>query len=458
MSTFITRLASRFATDESVSLLALGLRLSSGALLLPFILHKIPSAEMGVWYVFLSLGAIGPIFDMGFSSTLARFAAVFQAGANEVTAHGLPEAHVGCGPNLAGLSELYAVARRIYGITSILMSLALLIIGPLFVFDPHKPEMVAAATSLAWWLFVFASGSSVYAQFANTILRGTGRIVSSQLIQILSTVTYLIIVVTFIAIGRGIISLAVGMLVNNLVVGILSRRALFQTGVSPHAKVNGALFKKMVPNSWRMAAVSLGGYFIIHTNTLLCGRYTVLEETASYGLVNQLTTILEGIAGIFVAVKAPAFTRMSVQGDFSALRRTFFRALWIGTTFYAIGAILILFVAPTVLAVIGSKTMLMPFAMMAVFVGSRFLEFHHVQYAVLVMSENRVPFVWPAILSGAMIFMSGMIAVKLYGLWGLLIASTVVQLACNNWYPVVLGLRMLNRRNEIFEKSILNVS
>lgn len=436
------------ASPEAVSLLAMALRLSSGALLLPFILHKIPSAEMGVWYVFLSLGAIGPIFDMGFSSTLARFAAIFQAGALEATAHGLPKANQGGEPNLDGLSDLYSVARCIYGIISILLSMALAIIGPLLVFDPQKPEMVAASSSWAWWLFVIASGSSVYAQFANTMLRGTGRIVSSQLIQIISTVLYMTIVVIFVALGMGIISLAIGMLMNNIVVGTLSRRTLFLTGVNACSKVNLELFKKMVPSSWRMAVVSIGAYFILHSNTLLCGRFLPLNETASYGLSNQLTSILESIAGIFVSVKIPEFTRIAVLGDITSLRHTFFRALGIGSALFFLGSLVLLFVTNPILTLLGSKTVLLPMPMMLLFVCYRFLEFHHVQYASLVISENRVPFVLPAILAGALIFGIGFYSVKIFGLWGLLITSAGVQLVVNNWYPVFLGLRILNKKHE----------
>lgn len=436
----------RATSPEAVSLLAMGLRLSSGALLLPFILHAIPAKEMGVWYVFLSLGAIGPIFDMGFSSTLARFAAVFQAGAKEATAHGLPTAEQGGEPNLEGLSDLYVVARRIYGITSLLMALALALIGPLLVFDPHKPEMGAASASPAWWCFVLASAAMVYAQFANTMLRGTGRIVGSQLIQIVSTVVYLLVVVTAVALGSGILALALGMLANSLVVGVLSRKALFRTGVTAHRPVSGSLFKKMLPSSWRMAVVSLGAYFIMNTNTLLCGRFLTLSETAGYGLANQLTGIMESVAGIFIAVKAPFFTQLAVQGDRAGLRKCFFRALGLGAALYLVGTLLLLFAAQPVLTLLGSKTALLPLPMMLLFVAYRFLEFHHVQYATLVISENKVPFVWPAIIAGVAIFAIGFFTVSHFGLWGLLFTVAGVQLVVNNWYPVILGFRLLNRK------------
>lgn len=436
----------RQLSDEAVSLFAMALRLGSGILLLPFILRTIPEKEMGVWYVFLSLGALAPIFDMGFSGTLARFAAMFQAGVAEATAHGLPSASADTAPNLDGLSRLYAVARRLYAFTGLFLAGALALAGPLLVFDPAKPEMAAAASSPAWWLFVLVSGGAVYAQFSNTLLRGMGRIAASQWIQIGSQFLYISVIVALVAAGAGILALAVGMLVNNVVVGHFSRRLLRQSGVSAQAAFDRDLFRKMLPGSWRMAVVSLGAYFILHTNTLLCGRFLSLEETASYGLANQLTGILEGVAGIFVGVKAPYLTRLIIQGDRAALRHIFFRALALGAVVYALGAVLLLFVAPYALPLLGSKTALLPLPMMLLFVGYRFLEFHHVQYAILVFAENKVPFVLPAIFAGALIFSVGFFTVSAFGLWGLLITAAGVQLLLNNWYPVLLGLRILNKK------------
>jgi O-antigen/teichoic acid export membrane protein len=436
----------RLLTDETVSLLAMALRIGSGAILLPILLTRIPPEQMGIWYVFLSLGALAPIFDMGFSASLARFAAVYQAGAQNVTAQGLPDIRAGCSPNLGGIARLYAVAKRIYLVAGLLMATTLAVLGPLLVFDQRKPEMALVSGSLAWWSFLLASGSLIYAQFPNTILRGMGQIIPAQLIQIQSIITHLAVVSTLIWLDVGIASLSLGMLANSVFVGILSRKKLRELGVSKGAGGGPELFRQLLPNSWRTGLISVGGYLIIHANTLLCGRFLSLEETAAYGLASQLVGLIEGAAGVFVAVKAPALTRFSASGEIDKLRSTFFRALAFGMAFFMTGATAIIALAPAALVYIGSKTALLPLPMLLFFLGYRLLEFHHVQYATLVMSSNQVPFAWPAVASGVLILFVGFFSVAAWGLWGLLLTAATVQLLVNNWYPVVLGLRMLRSR------------
>jgi len=50
------------------------LRLAIGVLLLPLVLGKLSTKELGMYYVLLSLVALAPVIDFGFSPTIVRFA------------------------------------------------------------------------------------------------------------------------------------------------------------------------------------------------------------------------------------------------------------------------------------------------------------------------------------------------------------------------------------------------
>ena len=73
-----------------------------------------------------------------------------------------------------------------------------------------------------------------------------------------------------------------------------------------------------------------------------------------------------------------------------------------------------------------------------------FLEAHHAQYASLVVTENRNPFVAPALLSGLVIAAGSLWLAPRLGVTGILLAQGVVQLAFNNWWPVLRAIRGLN--------------
>ena len=58
------------------------LRLAAGMILLPLVLRIFSKPELGMYYVLLSLSALGPVLDFGFSVTIARFVGYAVSGAD----------------------------------------------------------------------------------------------------------------------------------------------------------------------------------------------------------------------------------------------------------------------------------------------------------------------------------------------------------------------------------------
>src|SRR5512137_2354853 len=76
-----------------------GLRLASGLLLLPLLVRLLSGPDLGMYYVFLSLGALLPIVDFGFSVSIARHASYAMGGAQELQGLGLTTMEHGQSPN-----------------------------------------------------------------------------------------------------------------------------------------------------------------------------------------------------------------------------------------------------------------------------------------------------------------------------------------------------------------------
>src|SRR5690606_17932517 len=92
------------------SFLGTALRVGSGILLLPLLLRSLPKEQLGLWYVFISLGGLIGLLDMGFAPTASRAIAYLWAGAQELLPHGVqavPEEHKGK-PNRQLLINLLA--------------------------------------------------------------------------------------------------------------------------------------------------------------------------------------------------------------------------------------------------------------------------------------------------------------------------------------------------------------
>src|SRR3954470_13870465 len=49
-----------------------GFKLGSGIIILPLLLRVLSTADLGIYYVFISLYALGPLMDFGFLPTISR--------------------------------------------------------------------------------------------------------------------------------------------------------------------------------------------------------------------------------------------------------------------------------------------------------------------------------------------------------------------------------------------------
>jgi len=88
------------------------------------------------------------------------------------------------------------------------------------------------------------------------------------------------------------------------------------------------------------------------------------------------------------------------------------------------------------LEIVGSHTMALPRGQLALALLIFGLEMHHVLYAGLVISENRNPFVAPALISGLATVVLSLMLTPRIGVWGLLIAQGFVQACFNNWWTI----------------------
>src|SRR5512134_3860885 len=110
-----------------------GLRLASGVLLLPLLLHYLSEADFGMYFVFLHLAALVPILDFGFSASIGRAVSYAMGGATELKADGFTPAEKSSGPNRAMLWELLSTTRRLYGVLALATLVLVGVLGTLYV-------------------------------------------------------------------------------------------------------------------------------------------------------------------------------------------------------------------------------------------------------------------------------------------------------------------------------------
>lgn len=131
--------------------------------------------------------------------------------------------------------------------------------------------------------------------------------------------------------------------------------------------------------------------------------------------------------------------------DTSSFKSLLFRSLKISLGLYILGAITIYFLGNYILELIGANALLISESLLALMLFMYMLELHHVAHATIYTATNHIPFVLPALLSGIAIVVGGWLVIDDYGLWGIVLVQFIVQLSCNNWYPVWLNYKLVKR-------------
>src|ERR1039457_4196483 len=148
-----------------------GFRLATGLLLLPLVLRKLSTEELGMYYVFLSLVALAPVIDFGFSPTIHRFVSYAMGGAETIQAQGVSKG-AGSGPNFGLLWQLFFTTRALYRVLALIVFVILGVWGTYMVELRIHETPSPNVTRVAWLITLIATVLNIYSSWAPTFLRG----------------------------------------------------------------------------------------------------------------------------------------------------------------------------------------------------------------------------------------------------------------------------------------------
>ena len=429
-----------FDHAESWSLLATIVRVGGNVFLLPLILRTIPTEQLGLWYLFLSLGAATTLLDFGLQPTVVRAIAALWAGAPSLRATGFepsPES-TPRGPNLHALAPTVGGVRQTYVFIALLSAGLMAGLGTVITPTTSNTGAANLHTHVAWYVFLATTTYSAYARWSPTVLSGMDGIRDMARFTLWGGIIGLLIMGGALLAGGGLLSLVLGQCVQPIVTSVLSHRAILQKtnwGSLPTGS-SIATLRALWPNMWRMGAVTVGGYLINNINTLYCSRFLGLGATASYGLSLQIVTLLQSTAVILVGTQLPRMVELRVRKRTHELRALVGHRVVLAGIVFLFGALSACLAGPYILQTLKSQTLLLPLGQLAFLFAYRFLEFNHSNFAMVITTENEVPFVAAALVSGVVIAVLAYPAVAHFGLWGLMGTTALTQLVYNNWWPI----------------------
>lgn len=424
------------------------LRLASGLLLLPLLLHKLTKADLGMYYSFLSLSGIVAVLDIGFSPTIGRFVNYATGGATRLSAHGVPEGERLPDANLPLLWELLLTARVFYRFLTLATFVLLGAVGSYMVGQVVGETSSPSFTWLAWSVTVLAVCAECYFNFWNVFLRNMNRVLVAVRIEALAYAVRLLLACALLLVGGGLLSLPLASLLTSLIIRQASRHYCLAAlaGCPAPAQVDWrAHFRTLWPNSWRLGLYLAGAYLGLNINVQICSLVFGLGANQQYGLSLQIINIAGGMAAVWTAVKWPVIGQYIARQESAPLRRVFWPRLWLHlATFPVLIGAAIAF-GPWLIHAVGKDKQMLPLFWMALLALNGLLEQHLSVWNTLIAMGNRLPMLWPSLATNAAALALNLLFVSLPGAvpGALALGPLVAGVAFNYWFWPRYGARTL---------------
>jgi hypothetical protein len=296
---------------------------STGTVLL--ILRYLTPVEQGYYYTLLSLVSLQTVFELGFSFVILQMAAhesVHLKFHADGRVEGDPVAH-------ARLASILQKTLRWYLAAAVVLCASLLPVGVYF-FSRHAQTGPPVAWQGPWVVAVFATGLLFLLNPFFSFLEGCGQVWQVGRVRFGQAILGALMAWGALLSGHGLYS--PGMVVAAYIAvgcGFLwTWRKLLVTLMSDTANGSAVSWGLEVwPFQWKIAVSWICAYFTIQIFTPVLFAYRGSTEAGQFGMSLGIVTYLSTLVLAWMSTKATPFGKMIARGDFSQLRRVFFRTL-----------------------------------------------------------------------------------------------------------------------------------
>lgn len=416
-----------------------GLRLASAVILLPLVLRKLPTPELGMYYLLMSQVALVTLVDFGFGPSIGRFVGYAMGGAEKIQAQGVAAPGKSHEPNYSLVWELLSASRILYRYLTLALLVIMGTVGTLAVEARVAETASPNLTRLAWAATLVSTLLDIYSSYWVVFLRSMNQVLLGVRIGMVAYVLRLTLIATLLICGLGLLSMPLGAFAG-IIVGRLWARAKCLQLLAGHPRPERVdarkTFATLWPNSWRTGVQMVAGYLTTNGNTQICAYALGLRATAEYGLSVQLVGIAVGMASVWMLVKWPLASQYIGRHDYPALQRLLRPRIWLqNLSFLAMAAGLVV-CGPLLLKWFGSGKQILPPAWLCLMCLDSLLLLQFTFWGTLIFNQNRLPFLWPTVATNALSLLLSLTLVSFtsLGARGLVLGPLIAGCLFNYWY------------------------
>ena len=430
------------------SYLAQFFSIGAGFITLPLILNRLSAEEVGFNYILLTVSSIASLFDLGFVVQFGRNITYVLSGAKELKENGVAQS-TSNEVDYKLLKNVIDTAQFVYKRLSIAVLLILLSFGTAYVYMVTDGFSIVENSVLIWVLYCVSIYFNLYYKYLDSLLNGAALIQESRKATIYSKSAYIIIAYILLLSGFGLISVVVANLISPFISRYYSYKKFYTKEVN---KVLSGLkstkeeITKVFRSIWattKMLALNMVGSFASNqAGMFISGFFLTLSEIGSYGLMLQFFNIISGLSISVNMALQPEFCKNRVKGDTAKLLSDVSFSACVAIVIKVLGSLAIIFLAPYVLMLIRSNSLLPSLIIMALYAIHSLLHDNMVCFCTYITSGNDVPFVKPSLVTAFFIILSMTVFMWLgMGIWGAVLGIMIPELCYNSWRWVIYVLK-----------------
>lgn len=423
--------------------LGICISLGSQIVLLPILVKYLKPEELGLWYIFISIGAIVILFDFGFNPTIARTVAYCWSGVKEISKTDIGKIENNMQhTNYELLFYVIKICKRLYLFIAILALFCMLVLGTLYIMNIMGKDM-SLEIYISWIIYSVSIFLNLYIGYYSVALRGIGDVYNQNRANIVSKVVFFIIGIIGLVLGYSILSLAIANLFSGCVMRMLCvyffynvhdiRKKFRDINFSGKYQKKD-IFLKMWYNSWRDGAVSIALYLTTQMTTLICATFLPLSLTGIYSFCLQIVTAIANIAsGLYVSYQ-PSLQSAYVNNDKHSLRNCFSLAVFAYYCIYFLGIVVFIFIGIPIIYYIKDDFFIDKYIFIILSINFFLIQRHRLSTS-FISNMNKLPYVNSFIISSVLGVIITFCIMKYFngGIMTLIIVPLMIQMLYNNW-------------------------
>lgn len=413
--------------------------LGVGFITLPLILKTLNPDEIGLNYILISISSVIALFDMGFSTQIAKNITYVLSGAQKIEKDGISSEYRET-VNERLLACIFITAKRIYNRISFIALIPLTTIGSYYVWTITADGSAIDHLWLIWLVFCLSCFFNLYFLYYNSYLQGRGFVKEAKKGQILSKIVQITILSTFLITGFGLLSVVVANLIAPFAFRIYSRKIFYDEYTKsilnryvvtrPEVKET---FLILFYNAKKMGIIGILASALGYASTLIVGAFLPLTEVGSYGVMIQLLGIIGGLSSILFYSMSPELSQYVVKKDLILLRERFGLAIFIFYIIQVLGFI-VMIAAQYLFRIFDFNAQLPSITIVLLFCVYKLIEQNQSLFCQLLVIENNMIFYTSALWTGIISIVLQLILLYLgYGLYGVLLSYVIPLCAYSAW-------------------------